>query len=81
MQLDWFAALAGYWPIAAFALTLTVGVVIGWMLSTRSLRLNAKNGDAVYIGNDAYRLIPVDLEHEYEVQQRRQFGTMAEQSW
>ena len=81
MQLDWVAALAGYWPIAVFALTLIAGVIIGWMMSTSSLRKDAKDGHVVHLGNTAYRLIPVDLEHEYETEQRRQFGTMAEQSW
>ena len=81
MQLDWVAALAGYWPIWLAVTSLFVGCVIGWQLSVRSLLKDAKDGHAAYLGNTAYRLIPVDLEHEYETEQRRQFGTMAEQSW
>ena len=81
MSLDTLLSVWGYWPIAAFALTLIAGIVIGWMIHSRSVRLDAKDGHAVYLGDTAYRLIPVDLEHEYEVNQRRQYGTMAEQSW
>ena len=81
MTLDILTTGWSYWPIAAFAFTLIAGIVIGWMLSTRTLRKDARDGHAVYLGDTAYRLIPVDLEHEYEIEQRRQYGTMAEQSW
>ena len=81
MTLDSLLSVWGYWPIAAFAFTLVTGIVIGWTLSTRALHKDAQDGHAVHLGDTAYRLTPVDLDHEYETEQRRQFGTMAEQSW
>ena len=75
------SAILAWWPLALIGGVFVGGVSTGWILSTRSLRLDAKDGHAVYLGDTAYRLVPVDLDHQYETEQRRLYGTMAEQSW
>lgn len=78
---DFMLGALALWPLWLALAAALVGLVAGWMLSTWTIVADAKDGHVAYIRGTAYRLIPVDLEHEYETEQRRQYGTMAEQSW